>query len=865
MTCPVFTLPISDLAEYSVERTIASFKSSVIRSKLAEYDTPGSSYSHSSATLASDCGTRVTSGPRICELTEDEVSDIPSIDMLSAKLYDEVCSTQYTSPAVHTIPDSVYKRRWSSPLLPVQSAGRLYHFPYQLRLQSQQHSVPPSATEPITSHTSNSRWYIPPPSRRLLSQPLPPLPSVGPSGAESMAGTIDSSHASSSLTPEDEDDAASLHSANSVPDFTCLARSSTHHASKSSRRRVREPQRLHVLPTHHTPLSSPNMSWHVPEYGSRRRHSSLGSLDDHYQTPHSVPDDPLVDEYWGSKELQFRENSLISSAQTYCVDASTTTTSTVTHSGYTLVSEDDGSHVVAHSRDTSTTHVGFPSDLSLPCSEVADYDEIPWQSRLSPPSWPEDVGLTKSVNHAAARRSVSCVTDTKSFTGRLQSLDPRVVATLPARRECDLPSQTQTASDAVVFPITTETVLSTEATTSPSSNSSCTATSSGVALTATSFSSHSTPPFGSAGTTRPSSSAILWPPPPPTLTEEHEAFEVEDGENCRTTNDRIVAAELCVSANESKQQERSAAHEIEEPLESDTTSLPRSCPIRPQLRRANTATGSGGDDAKVPANVPTAGELNYSPNNASLILVATQLEEVQHGATKLRSRHQTLSFRLSSRLAREHRTSVADTLDHALKSHSKPENRTEASSHDPHRAENDAETTQEQTSEVDVEEQEGEEATASLCARLAAIEMLIEQAESMEARLRDEINHYMSSSSAGSTSVTRRINPSPPQQQFCNGCRQEVVCQSETTFSGYGSRMRGRYRRGDSNFSYTYKSTPEPNLLPRGRGRGRGRNRRGRHAGSGFTNGGSRSRGPMWPNKPVSSPGSCAVALSPAV
>ncbi|KAF6775345.1 hypothetical protein AHF37_08812 [Paragonimus kellicotti] len=393
------------------------------------------------------------------------------------------------------------------------------------------------------------------------------------------------------------------------------------------------------------------MSWNMPQYGIRRRHSSLGSLDDHYQTPHPVPDDPLVDDYWCAKELQFRESSLISSAQTYCVDASTTTTSTVTHSGYTLVSEDDGSHVVAHSRDTSTTHVGFPSDLSLPCSEVADYDVIPWQSRLSPPSWPEDVGLPKSVNHAAARRSVSCVTDTKSFTGRLQSLDPRVVATLPARRECDLPSQTQTASDAVVFPITTEIVLSTGTTTSLSSNSSCTATSSGLALTVGSFSSHSTPPFGSSGTTRPSSSVIAWPPPPPTLTEEHETFEIEGGENCRSTDDQIRAAELCVSANESKQQERSAPHEIKEPLGSETTPLPRTCPIRPPLRRANTATGSGGDDAKVPANVSTAGGLNYSPNNASLILVATQLEEVQHGATKLRSRHQTLSFRLSNRLA----------------------------------------------------------------------------------------------------------------------------------------------------------------------------------------------------------------------
>ncbi|KAF8572221.1 hypothetical protein P879_03600 [Paragonimus westermani] len=635
---------IEALAEPSVERTIASVKSSVSRSEVAEYDAPESAYSYSSTTRASDCRTRTTSDPRMCELTEDEASDIQSINMRSVTLYDEVCSTQYTCPAVHNIPDPVHKRRWSSPLLPVQSAGRLCHFSHQLRLQSQQHSLPPSETEPVTSHTSTSRWYIPPPSRRLLSQPLPPLPSVGPSGAESMAGTIDSSHASSSLTPEDEDDAASLHSANSVPDFSCLARSATHQTSKSSRRRVRVPQRLHVPPTHCTPLSSPNMSWQMPQYSSRRRHSSLGSLGDHHQTLHPVPDDLPIDEYWCPKELQFREGSLIANAQICCADASTSTTSTFTHSGYTLVSEDDSSHVVAHSRGTSTTHVGFPSDLSLPCSDAADYDVIPWKSQLCPPSWPEDVGLTKSVNHAAARRSVSCVTDTKSFTGRQQSLDPRVVATLPARRECDLPSQTQTTSDAVVFPIATGMVLSTGATTSLSSNSSRTATSSGVALTAGSFSSISTPPFGSSGTARPSSTAISWPPPPPTLTEEHEALEIEAGESCRPTDDRIGAVEFCVSANESKQQERSVPHEIEEPLGLDTTPLPRSSPIRPPLRRANTTTGSGGDDAKVPANVPTVSGLHYSPNNASLILVATQLEEVQHGATKLRSRQYVAFF-----------------------------------------------------------------------------------------------------------------------------------------------------------------------------------------------------------------------------
>ncbi|KAF8562100.1 hypothetical protein P879_09496, partial [Paragonimus westermani] len=227
---------------------------------------------------------------------------------------------------------------------------------------------------------------------------------------------------------------------------------------------------------------------------------------------------------------------------------------------------------------------------------------------------------------------------------------------------------------------------------------------------------------------------------------------------------------------------------------------------------------------------------------------------------------QTLSFRLSKRLAREHRTSINGTSDLAIKSHTKPVDRTEVSSHNPHHVENDTELTQERTRVVDVEEQEGEEATASLCARLAAIEMLIEQAESMEARLRDEISHYMSSPSAVSAAVTRRIDSSAPQQQLCNGCRQEVVCQSETTISGYGSRTRGRYRRGDSNFPQcAYKSTPEPHMLPRGRGRGRGRNRRGRHTGGGFTNGAMRSRGTMWSNKPVSSPGNCAVTLSPAM
>ncbi|KAF8568815.1 hypothetical protein P879_03857 [Paragonimus westermani] len=251
------------------------------------------------------------------------------------------------------------------------------------------------------------------------------------------------------------------------------------------------------------------MSWQMPQYGSHRQHPSLGSLGDYYQTSHPVPDDLPTDEHWCLKGLQLREGVLVANAQICCVDASASTTSTFMHSGCTLVSEDDSLHVVAHSGGTGS-----------------DCDIIPWQSRPCPHSWPEDVDLTKSVNLAAVRRSVSCVTDAKSFTGRQQSLDPRVVATLPARRECELPRQTQTAPDAVVLPVATGMVLSTAATTSIYSNSSSTATLSTVTLTTGSFPSISISPFGPTRTVWPSFTATSSSSTPLTLTGEHKALRI---------------------------------------------------------------------------------------------------------------------------------------------------------------------------------------------------------------------------------------------------------------------------------------------------------------------------------------------------
>lgn len=90
-------------------------------------------------------------------------------------IYDDVCPSQPTF-------NSNCTRRWSAPLF-------------------NQYSSPSSIGMNLVNKTQS--WFIPPPSQRLLAEPLPTLPSLGPSACESRSGTISSSYASSNFTTDE--------------------------------------------------------------------------------------------------------------------------------------------------------------------------------------------------------------------------------------------------------------------------------------------------------------------------------------------------------------------------------------------------------------------------------------------------------------------------------------------------------------------------------------------------------------------------------------------------------------------------------------------------------------------------------------
>lgn len=138
-------------------------------------------------------------------------------------IYDEVCppqpsfattTTTANTPVTSLLsstdttrnPPSLSKRRWSSPLLIVDSCTKFPGSFYLSNIESNNALLTNNNSNNNNSHNKSSNWHIiPPPSRRLLAQPLPPLPSVGPSTCESMAGTItsDGSCTSSNITPDD--------------------------------------------------------------------------------------------------------------------------------------------------------------------------------------------------------------------------------------------------------------------------------------------------------------------------------------------------------------------------------------------------------------------------------------------------------------------------------------------------------------------------------------------------------------------------------------------------------------------------------------------------------------------------------------
>ncbi|CAH8645444.1 unnamed protein product [Dicrocoelium dendriticum] len=595
----------------------------------------------------------------------DNLNDL-SADLDSIQLYDEVYPMQYGRRSTKNLNASPHKRRWSSPFV---------------------HSAPISRSNDCLEQNTgfivgnhSNRWCVPPPSRRLLAQPLPPLPSVGPSGAESMAGTIASSHTSSNLTADES--VLQQEEAASEPEISIPTWSSTRakcHVPLRKRRTSCCSRSPRLSPdTNHQVL--PNLP---------RRHSSLISL--YYQLPYN---EPMVDVASGIPD----PIGPLPASRDDLDEVDTVNMSTTTHNHHALGLDFASS---SQSYDTSTTCAGFPSDLSLPCTE--DIYSTDW--RLRPlPSWPEDSPCAKPVNvalaAAAARRSVSCITGTKPRIASLE--DPRIISTLPPRHELDSAFSNHLVDPVAhllpgMVPIRPRINLFHR--TAQSSHSSQTTTSSGAVAMACPSSSPR-----SEGTTRPASSTISWPPPAPEV-EESEGYHVDwylkpHPESNEATSPPDASESLAVARQPSN-------------------------PISVNGRQCETVTDgvthSGGDD--------------YSPMNTSLILVATQLEEVQHGAQKLRSRRETLSFRLSNRLTKE-RSDKSETSPRPVSTEKTVVG--DDASHAGICSQRDT-----------AREDDGtEEATASLYARLAAIEMLISQAASMEARLRDEMIRYLPNGSS---------------------------------------------------------------------------------------------------------------------
>ncbi|THD23001.1 hypothetical protein D915_006222 [Fasciola hepatica] len=702
-------------------------------------------------------------------------------DSGSTNIYDEVCSPTMQDQTVNSVNGVVFsqfKRRWSSPSLPLSITPRPRMCWYGAnRAEKEASSLSPVAcTVPKANETSSIRsWHIPPPSRLLLAQPLPPLPSVGPSAAESIAGTMTSSRTSSSQTPEEHRThlcSSSSHISEPEPDFANTSNPIRNRPSKSSyHNRCRcGSQQYDGLPTnhnHHTPHSSPNIYSNPAQIG-HKRHSSLGSLDDDGERQRYTTDSAQTYQSL-QRNASHHPNPgilgwLVDSVRSHIIEAAPARANLEqsVRSGHTIkASGRRGEDVGSVSEVTNTLEISCPSETSLLGSSETHVHstgpQLPWFD-LPAQWWLDHHQQHAKAEHsaiAAARRSVSCITGTKPC---LALTDARTAATLPARHE---------AETVMLRP-----PLFNRQGGQLSQHSSHTATSSsGVALTVGSSSCS-----GSGCTTRPGSHlALSWPPPP--VPEEPSGWP-----DSETQDVYVYPSDLHLrSASVVK-----SAREIQSSM---SYANPNRNDIHVQCDSISNHSSRNSSPSKSHAFISVHG----SPNNTSLILAATQLEEVHEEANKLRSRRQTLSSRLTKTLTK-HRRHTTDCLLPATQNETveqSSENPVLVSSTtpvptddpkvcdptgtvlldqsvvpvlghveiDPSEAGNRNEVkipvnknpTQprmpEQTETIAVvgemvDELPEEEAVESLCARLAAVELLIQQAESTEARLREEFNQH---------------------------------------------------------------------------------------------------------------------------
>ncbi|CAH8573481.1 unnamed protein product [Heterobilharzia americana] len=817
-------------------------------------------------------------------------------------IYDEVCPPQPTASSITSTTDinvtitpptdsteipkspaiGLSKRRWSSPLLIVGSSTKVPVPVYSDELNT------PSAYN--TSH-----WHIPPPSRRLLSQPLPPLPSVGPSTCESMAGTITSSYTSSNITPDDlggyQEELPTSTTVNLESDGCSEFRSkkernmpnykSSYNSTASTHRRYASMSSLeYSVPadkqrtkTYHEDCDASRQNNHknhahtkmIKQFQSHTQSNSSCQFssndDDVYSEPEitsgciSMPTETI-----GITSLACTTAWItVSTSNAVAIDSEIVNSSSLC-SAFTLIPPSDVTtlHKTDSNTGTTGTDVIHGDDIDDDDSQRNSAHEVSlWKLKAENTLSSRDPALVEYMKVSkliGARRCVSCLSGNKPKVLQTNlNIDgiPVSSSTLPVRCGSDDPVKHVTVMmnmEGTTNSTTTNDPFFVRKTNthwnrgSYSSNSSRTATSSGVALTAES----SSP--GSGGTTRPPSLAITSYLPVTPVEEEKtniEDFSIHDQNSYRESDD----IPLNIKQQHSVNQHAYSDYGCQVEIPSHISVLSCHQHHHHYHHRHYSHDHKKSVDRKLMKN-------STSPCT-SLILVASQLEEVKQETNSLRSRKRDLSFRLSNLLADEHHEKYGENktdgqwkLDVDFSSpndkiYSDQEDKwngilvdqnTCDGDHVVRRANNiiigDKVGKEEQTNIV-------EEATASLYARLTVVEMLLKNAESTEARLEKEFGHLMindsgtkplSSSSSKINTRTAIFNEEDfvnnANTNICPNCK--ITCSNKTDQIGISRKRNRKYKRRGykSNPSTQQQNSDTVNSLSEHHGRGRGRTTR---------------------------------------
>ncbi|XP_018652712.1 hypothetical protein Smp_145680 [Schistosoma mansoni] len=550
-----------------------------------------------------------------------------SLSSSNIVIYDEVCPPQ---PKTTRNPPSLSfsKRRWSSPLLIVDSCTK---FPGSVYLSNIESNSALLTNNNSNNNNKSSHWHIPPPSRRLLAQPLPPLPSVGPSTCESMAGTItsDGSCTSSNVTPDDfvgcvDDVNDDNNGYQNEDEHVKLIRSTNINLETDN------------YPLYWSRKDKMLNSCNLPSSVLNRRYASMSSLE--YSVPFNESSTSIYDNNSnnnGSTNEQKkpkRKNRNTNILKQF-----------LSHKQcHSWIHNNDNK---AEDNTNCTLDIMNNSDSNSVCTTfMTDGDEVSlWNVRAENFLCSRDPALVeymKSSKLISARRCVSCLTGNKpTILQKNSNLDgiPISSSTLPVRCGSDDTATTIMNTEA----ITSDPVLCQKLNihywnrNSYSSNSSRTATSSGVALTAE-FSSP-----GSGRTTRPSSVAMPNNHPSATLVEEEQSNM--ENSAIHVHSDWYDLPLNLGQSKDTRKYHSSSEYGCQVEIPTSNLSMPN-CHQYPHniVNSMNENNISDSITVKDSIQRPT-----------SLVLITSQLEEIKQETNSLRSRIRNLSFQLSNLYGRD--------------------------------------------------------------------------------------------------------------------------------------------------------------------------------------------------------------------